>query len=66
MAPMPGLVVKLFVSVGDKITLGQKLMTVEAMKMENSIVSTKEGVLKKLHVKEGDEVQSKQPLATIT
>ncbi len=44
-APMPGLVVRVSVSVGDEVSAGQGLVVVEAMKMENELRSTSAGVV---------------------
>ncbi|NTW26017.1 MAG: biotin/lipoyl-binding protein, partial [Lentimicrobium sp.] len=55
-SPMPGRVLKINVSAGDKVTKGQVLMVVEAMKMENNILSPAAGTVDKLLVKEGDMV----------
>ena len=55
---MPGKVVKISVSEGERVTKGQKLLVLEAMKMENEIKSNMDGVIKSIHVKEGDALQS--------
>ena len=64
-APMPGLIMKVLVKVGDTVTAGQKVMTMEAMKMENDINSGTAGTVKAVLVKEGDNVKEHQPLVTI-
>ncbi len=61
-SPMPGKVLKVNVSEGESVTKGQVLMVVEAMKMENNIVSSKDAVVEKLLVKEGDMVDGSQKL----
>lgn len=61
-APMPGLVVDWFVKEGDKVQSGDKLLILEAMKMENIIKSTGEGVIKKLQVQKGMAVEKNQLL----
>lgn len=55
-SPMPGKVLKINVSAGEKVKKGQVLMVVEAMKMENNILSPADGVVDKLLVNEGDMV----------
>ena len=55
---MPGKVVKISVSVGDRVAKGQQLLVLEAMKMENEIKSNMDGVIKNIYVKEGDALQS--------
>ncbi len=57
-APLPGRVIAINVKVGDKVTAGQEVMTLEAMKMENSITSDFTGVVKQILVAVGDNVQS--------
>ncbi|MCK4663921.1 MAG: biotin/lipoyl-binding protein [Bacteroidales bacterium] len=53
-APLPGNVLQLFVNVGDEVKKGEKLMMYEAMKMENMILSEKDGVIKTIKVNLGD------------
>ncbi len=57
-APLPGRVIAINVKVGDTVTAGQEVMTLEAMKMENSITSDFSGVVKQILVAVGDNVQS--------
>ena len=64
-APMPGLIMKVLVKVGDTVSAGQKVMTMEAMKMENDINAGSAGTVKAVLVKEGDNVKEHQPLVTI-
>ena len=56
---MPGQVAKIFVSVGDKIIKGDRVLVIEAMKMETIISAEKSGTIKKLHVGSGDNVELK-------
>lgn len=62
--PMPGKILKTLCKDGDKVTKNQKLLVLEAMKMENDVVSPADGVITLL-VKEGDDVVSQQDLAVI-
>ena len=55
---MPGKVVKITVSEGDRVKKGQQLLILEAMKMENEIKSSMDGVIKTIYVREGDALQS--------
>ncbi len=55
-APLPGSIFKLLVSVGDVVKKGDVLLIMEAMKMENNIMSEKEGVVKSIKVSVGDTV----------
>lgn len=61
-APMPGLVLKLFVSEGSEIKKGDNLFILEAMKMENIIKSPADVVVKKVKMKPGDKVEKGQVL----
>jgi propionyl-CoA carboxylase alpha chain len=54
--PMPGLVVSIAVSEGQEVKAGETLAVVEAMKMENILRAERDGVIKKIRVKEGDSV----------
>ncbi|MGI4731286.1 MAG: biotin carboxylase N-terminal domain-containing protein [Janthinobacterium lividum] len=56
LAPMPGLLVRLDVGVGDKVEAGQPLAVVEAMKMENILRAGKSGVVKSLSAAAGDSL----------
>ncbi len=63
-APMPGLVLKLAVANGSKVKHGDKIVVLEAMKMENDIVASADGIVTFL-VKEGDNVAGGADLASI-
>lgn len=56
-APMPGSIVKHFFHEGDTIAEGDKIVVVEAMKMENVLKSPIGGILKKIYAKEGTAVE---------
>jgi biotin carboxyl carrier protein len=62
---MPGKVVRLLVKLGDKVTAGQGLLVVEAMKMQNEVRSPKTGTVERLLAKEGQPVNAGQVLAWI-
>ena len=64
-APMPGNVLRFMVKAGDKLTRGQTVVILEAMKMENSITSDYTGVVKRLLVKEGSSVAADAPMIEI-
>jgi len=51
-APMPGMVVKILVSEGDIVNKGDKVIIVEAMKMENALSAPISGIVKKIYVSE--------------
>ncbi|MBP8822681.1 MAG: biotin/lipoyl-binding protein [Flavobacteriales bacterium] len=61
-APMPGLVLKVLVKEGDVVKKDDPLLVLEAMKMENVIKSTGEGVVKKAHAQAGAAVEKGQLL----
>ncbi|MEP1610954.1 MAG: acetyl/propionyl/methylcrotonyl-CoA carboxylase subunit alpha [Roseobacter sp.] len=56
LCPMPGLVVKLDVSVGEEVQDGQALCTIEAMKMENILRAERKGVVAKINAGAGDSL----------
>ena len=64
-APMPGKVVRLLVKAEDTVEVGQGLLVVEAMKMQNEIRSPKSGRVEKLFVKEGQAVNAGEILAWV-
>jgi biotin carboxyl carrier protein len=64
-APMPGKVVRLLVKTGDSVEIGQGLLVVEAMKMQNEIRSPKSGKVEKILVKEGQAVNAGEVLAWV-
>jgi len=61
-APMPGLVLKVFVSEGSEVKKGDNLFILEAMKMENIIKSPADVTVKTLKIKPGDKVEKSQVL----
>ena len=63
-APMPGLVLGIEVEAGQRVEKGQGLLILEAMKMENVIISPRKGVIKKVEVKQGEAVEKKRILLT--
>ncbi len=65
LSPLPGKVVKVLAKNGQKITEGDEILHLEAMKMEHRICADVSGVLKKLNVKEGDTVSDGQLLGEI-
>lgn len=55
-SPLPGVILDVHVREGDKVTPGTKLITLEAMKMENNINADKAGTIKSIKVQKGDSV----------
>jgi pyruvate carboxylase subunit B len=64
-APMPGLVRQITVSPGDMVSDGQRLLVLEAMKMENDIHAPRAGQVKSVLVRAGDTVDGGRPLVVI-
>jgi len=64
-APMPGKIVRVLVQEGEQVEVGQGLLVVEAMKMQNEIRSPKNGKVERVHVKEGQTVNSGEILAWV-
>lgn len=62
---MQGMVIKLTVNVGDKVTKGSTIAVIEAMKMENDIQSEVDGVVKEIFVEPGDAVSAGDTLMVI-
>ncbi|MBU6233517.1 MAG: ATP-grasp domain-containing protein, partial [Acidobacteria bacterium] len=56
--PMQGTIVKVSVAVGDTVEVGQTVVILEAMKMENAVAATKAGVVKDVRVAAGDSVSA--------
>lgn len=61
-APIPGTIISIHVSEGDQVEYGQELCILEAMKMKNSIRSSRAGKIARVLVKEGDLVKHSQVL----
>ena len=64
-APMPGLVIRVQVTEGQRVAVGAGLVVVEAMKMENELRATHPGVVKQVHVQPGAIVEKGAPLVTL-
>jgi biotin carboxyl carrier protein len=61
-SPMPGRVMSIMVRPGDRVSAGDEVCVVEAMKMEQSIRSPRDGVVKAVHVQPLDPVNPDEPL----
>ena len=59
---MPGRVISIMVRPGDRVSAGQEVCLVEAMKMEQSIRATLDGVVKEVLVQPMDSVRTNDPL----
>lgn len=65
LAQLPGTVLSVDVSEGDSVSAGDKLLVLEAMKMENVISADGDGRVNAIHVKKGDKVETGQLLMEI-
>ena len=61
-APLPGTIVEIFIKGGEEIDAGHVVVVIEAMKMKNSIRSTRAGKVAEVLVAAGQTVAHKQPL----
>ncbi len=64
-APIPGLVTRILVSEGDEVIVGQTILVLEAMKMENEIRAAQPGIVKTINVTPGQGVALHEVLAEI-
>ncbi len=65
-APMRGTIVDVKVKVGDKVSNGTVVAVLEAMKMENDIVSDRDGTVAAILVNKGDAVETGAPVITLS
>src|SRR5690606_22065238 len=65
LAPMPGTVIRLGAAVGERVSAGQPVLWLEAMKMEHTIAAPAEGVLTALNVEVGRQVELGEVLAVV-
>ena len=64
-SPMPGRVMSILVRPGDRVSSGDEVCVVEAMKMEQSILAPRDGVIKAVHVQPLDSVNANDPLVEL-
>lgn len=64
-SPLPGVILEVSVKEGDTVKTGQKVIVLEAMKMENVVEATADGVIKSIKVNKGDSVLEGAPLVII-
>ena len=62
---LPGLVLRIEKAAGARVKIGETVLVIESMKMENAIVSPVEGTVAEVQVKQGDQVQAGQSLAMV-
>ena len=65
-APMPGLVVEVAVVDGQEVSKGDRLVVLEAMKMENILKAPADAIIKKVNVKKGSTVEKNEMLILFT
>jgi pyruvate carboxylase subunit B len=65
LAPMQGLILKVGVAVGDTVKLGDVVAVLEAMKMQNDVVATRDGTVREVYVAEGAVVSPKDPILLV-
>ncbi|MBP6868276.1 MAG: biotin/lipoyl-binding protein [Bacteroidales bacterium] len=61
-SPLPGVILEVSVKEGDTVKAGQKMIVLEAMKMENNIEADRDGVVASIKVNKGDSVLEGAPL----
>lgn len=64
-APLPGTILKITTKEGDSVKKGDNVLIMEAMKMENNIMATRDGVVKSIKVTEGESVLQDDVLVEI-
>jgi len=64
-APIPGMVCAIATSVGNKVKKGDKLLTIEAMKMQTTVYAKADGTVDRVAVSVGDSVDSKDLLVVL-
>ena len=64
-AVMPGLILKILKKEGDRVEVGETVIILEAMKMQNDLQARNAGVITQMNVKQGDNVEMRQVLCVI-
>jgi pyruvate carboxylase subunit B len=64
-SPLPGLVLRIYKQPGEKVSAGESILVLESMKMETPINSAVSGVIESIAVKQGDQIESGQLLASV-
>ena len=64
-SPLPGVVIELKIREGQKVSKGQKIAVIEAMKMENELLAEKDGKVSAVFVQKGDSVLEGAKIASI-
>lgn len=64
-AIMPGLIIKILMAEGDRVEVGETILILEAMKMQNEIQAKVAGTVRQMNVKQGENVEMRQVLCVI-
>lgn len=64
-APMPGMILKIKKTQGDRVEMGESIIILEAMKMENDLRAPSSGIIREILVKEGNSVEKDAILLSI-
>ena len=64
-SPMPGRVISILVRPGDRVSAGDEVCVVEAMKMEQSVRTHRDGIVKQIYVQPTDTVKADDPLVEL-
>jgi len=62
---IPGTIIKIFVKENHKVKKGEELLALQAMKMNNHLLAPKNGIRKKIHIKQGETVAKNQLLVEL-
>ena len=62
---MPGRVIKINYSIGDKINKGDVVLIVEAMKMENEVIANVSGIIKEIYIDINSQIANNEPLMLV-
>jgi acetyl/propionyl-CoA carboxylase alpha subunit len=65
-APMPGVVLSVRVSVGERVVAGTVIAIIESMKLETAIRASQDGIVEKIHVKDGESFDRDAALVTLS
>jgi 3-methylcrotonyl-CoA carboxylase alpha subunit len=65
-APMPGVMLSVKASVGERVAAGTVVAIIESMKLETAIRASKDGIVEKIHIKEGESFDRDAALVTLS
>ena len=64
-APMPGKIHEIMVSIGDRVEADEEILVIDAMKMENSVYTPADGRVAEIRVEEDEKVEADQVLVVL-